>query len=183
MPAAREVARRSRPAARLATAASARYLRERRVGVRRRGGAAQDDRVAGLQAQRGRVDRHVRPRLVDDRDDAERHAHPAHVQSVRQAMPVDHLADRVGERRDLPHRPRPSLRRATRPGAGGRAAPRPIAGLARQLHVALVRREDLVHARDQRRGDRLERGVLDGGVGLRERARRALGVSADVRDR
>ena len=36
--------------------------------------AAQHDRVAGLQAQRGRVDRDVRPRLVDDRDDAERDA-------------------------------------------------------------------------------------------------------------
>ena len=50
--------------------------RPARVGVRGGGRAAQDDRVAGLQAQRGGVDRDVRPGLVDDRDDAERHALP-----------------------------------------------------------------------------------------------------------
>ena len=70
----------------------------------RRGGAAQDDRVARLQAQRGGVDRHVRARLVDDGDDAERHAHLAHVEAVGQAVAVDHLADRVGERGDLADR-------------------------------------------------------------------------------
>jgi hypothetical protein len=39
--------------------------------------AAQDGGVAGFQAQCRGVRRHVRPRLVDDADDAERHAHLA----------------------------------------------------------------------------------------------------------
>ena len=77
--------------------------REHRVGVRRRRGAAQHHRVAGLQRQRRGVDRHVRPRLVDDGDDAERDAHLAHVEPVRQPEAVDHLADRVGQRGDLAH--------------------------------------------------------------------------------
>ena len=60
-------------------------------------------RVAGLQAQRGGVDRDVRPRLVDDGDDAERDAHLAHVEPVGQPAAVDDLADRVGQRGDLAH--------------------------------------------------------------------------------
>ena len=37
--------------------------------------AAQDRGVPGLEAQRARIRGHVRPALVDDADDAERHAH------------------------------------------------------------------------------------------------------------
>ena len=86
-----------------ASAASARDPRQHRVGVRGRRGAAQHDRVAGLQAQRRGVDRHVRPRLVDDGDDAERHAHLAHVEPVGEPAAVEHLADRVGQRGDRAH--------------------------------------------------------------------------------
>ena len=102
-----------------------RDAREHGVRVRRGRGAAQHDRVARLQAQRGGVDRHVGPRLVDHRDDAERDAHLADVEPVGQA-----------EARRSPRRPgraarrsrarrRPSPRRAPRRGAAGRAAPRP----------------------------------------------------------
>ena len=52
-----------------------------------------------------------------------------------------------------------------------------------ELHVALVGLQDLLDAALQRRGDRLQRRVLDGGVGLRERARSALGRAADVSNR
>ncbi len=41
------------------------------------------------------------PGLVDDRDDAERHAHLADVEPVRKPEAVDHLADGVRERGDL----------------------------------------------------------------------------------
>ncbi len=99
-------------------------LRERGVGVRRRGGAAQHDRVARLQAQRGGVDRDVGARLVDDRDDAERHAHLAHVEAVGQAVAVDHLADGVRRARRSGGPRARSRRCAPRPGAGGRAARR-----------------------------------------------------------
>ena len=97
---------------------------EHGVGVRGAGRAAQHDRVARLQAQRGGVDRHVRPRLVDHGDHAERDAHPAHLQPVGQAAAVDHLADRVGQGDDLRARRRPSHARGSRRGAGGRAGRR-----------------------------------------------------------
>ena len=99
------------------------------VRVRRRGRAAQHDRVAGLQAQRGGVDGHVRPRLVDDGDDAERHAHLAHVEPVGQPVAVDDLADGVGQRGDRAHRVGDRRRSASGraragPSARRRARPR-----------------------------------------------------------
>ena len=54
--------------------------------------------------------------------------------------------------------------------------------LAGELHVALVGEQDLLLVLLERGGDRLERRVLDGGVGLREPARGALGRAADVCD-
>ena len=75
--------------------------RERRARVEGLRAAAQDDGVAGLDAQPRRVARHVRARLVDDRDDAERHAHPADAQPVRAHGHPGDLADRVGQRGDL----------------------------------------------------------------------------------
>ena len=76
---------------------------EHGVGVRRRGRAAQHDRVAGLQRQRGGVDGHVRARLVDHGDDAERHADLAQVEPVGQPLAADDLADGVGQRGDRAH--------------------------------------------------------------------------------
>ena len=62
---------------------------------------AQDGRIAGLEAQRTGIARHVRPALVDDADDAERHAHALDPQPVR-THPVRHdRADGIRERRDL----------------------------------------------------------------------------------
>ncbi len=71
-----------------------------RSGGRRR--TAQQHRVAGLQAQSGRVRGHVRPRFVDHRDHAERHPYLPQFQTVRQRRSADHLADRVRQRRRLP---------------------------------------------------------------------------------
>ena len=51
----------------------------RALGIAR---AAQHDRVPGLQAERCAVDRHVRARLVDHRDHAQRHAHLAHLDAA-----------------------------------------------------------------------------------------------------
>ena len=76
---------------------------EHRVGVRGRARAAQHDRVAGLQAQRGGVDGHVRAGLVDDRDHPERDAHAPQLQAVGQRRAVDDLAHGIGERGDLAH--------------------------------------------------------------------------------
>ncbi len=158
-----------------------RDAREHLVGVRRHRGAAQHDRVAGLQRQRRGVDRHVRARLVDDRDHAQRHADLAHVEPVGQPEAVEHLADRVGERDD----------RAHAVGHRGHAAlvereavhqRRREAGLAARLEVARVGLQDLRHARLQRGRDREQRGVLDGRAGDREPPRGGLRVEADLGD-
>ena len=158
-------------------------LGQRGVRVRRRGGAAQDDRVAGLQAQRGGVDRDVRAGLVDDGDDAERHAHLAHVQAVRQAPAVDHLADGVRQRGDLAHgvRDRGDARR--RQGAGGRAARRRCRPRGRAACRARWPRGSPARDRPSASAIASQGGVLDGRVDLRERSRGALGGAADVRDR
>ena len=152
------------------------------VGVRRRRRAAQHDRVARLQAQRGRVDRDVRPRLVDDGDDAERHAHLAHVEAVGQPLAVDDLADRVGQRRDRAHAVghRAHARLVERQAVEQRGV-EPVR--APRLHVARVGLEDLRRARLERVGDRVQRGVL-GARGQRgERPRRVAGGAGTARRR
>ena len=54
-----------------------------------------------LRHSAGGVARDVRPVLVDDADDAERHAHPADPQAVGPDPAVDDLADRIGQRGHL----------------------------------------------------------------------------------
>ena len=151
------------------------------VGVRRRRRAAQHDGVAGLQAQRGGVDRDVRPRLVDDRDDAERHAQHAHVEAVGQPLALDDLADRIGQRGD---RARAGGDRGDAAGIERQAVEqrRAQAGGAAVLHVARVGLDDLVGAGDQRVGDRLQRRVLRVGVEHRERACGGARLQADLGD-
>ena len=135
--------------------------------------AAQHDRVAGLQAQRGGVDRHVRPRLVDHRDHAERHAHLADVEPVGQPAAVDHLADRVGQRGDRAHAA-PAIA-AIRAGVERQPVHQRAreARLAPGLEVARVGLQDLRRARLERVGDRAAaRASFVAAVERRQRARR-----------
>ena len=74
---------------------------DRAVGADRLGAAAQDGRVARFQAQRRGVRGDVGPRLVDDADDPERHAHPADLDAGRAFAQVAHFAYRIGQGRDL----------------------------------------------------------------------------------
>ena len=60
--------------------------------------AAQDRGIAGLQAERAGVRGHVRPALIDDADDAERHAHALDGHAVRPRPGCGDGADRVLER-------------------------------------------------------------------------------------
>jgi hypothetical protein len=174
--------------------AAAGHQRDRAVGKLRRhdrgehgvrvgggGGPAKHDRVAGLQAQRGGVDGDVRARLIDDRDHAERHAHLAHVEPVREPEAVDHLPDGIGQGGDRAH------------GAGDRADPRGVErqpvhqrgrepGLAAGLEVAGVGLEDLGRALLECVGDAQQRGVLARRAHARELARRGLGGAADLGD-
>jgi hypothetical protein len=120
--------------------------RDRGVAAQRFRAAAQDRRVAGLEAQRGRVGRHVRARLVDDADDAERHAHQADLDAGGPVAELGDLADRVGERDDVleafRHRlDRLALQRQAVDERGVRA------GLARGAHVFRVRRHQLRRSR------------------------------------
>ena len=102
---------------RLGQAMLCQRARETRVNrsarARALGAAAQDRRVAALQAQRGGVGRDVRPALVDDADDAERHAHARN----RRARSAAAIRPRLGrpDRRALrrSRAPRPSLRGAS----------------------------------------------------------------------
>ncbi len=71
------------------------------IGMDRLGTTSQDGRVARLHAQAGGVDGHVRPRLVDDPDHAQRHAHLADLNARRHVAHVANLADRVRQRGDL----------------------------------------------------------------------------------
>ena len=88
------------------------------------GAAAQDRGVAGLEAQRAGVGGHVRAALVDDADDAERHAHALDGHAVRPRPAFGDLADRIGQRR-APRRGRPPWRRcACRRAPAGRERPR-----------------------------------------------------------
>ena len=132
-------------------------------------GAAQDDRVAALDRQRRAVDRDVRPRLVDDGDDAERHADLAQVEAAGQRL-----------RARAPRRPgRPARRPRARPSAI--AAIRSVVSASRSRsavaqpggalvgEVGGVRLEDLPAALAEQPGGRLERGVL----GLRGGAAKA----------
>ena len=66
------------------------------VGVDGLAAAAQDDGVAGLEAENGRVDGDVGAGLVDHGNDAERHAHLADEQAVGALPLAVHGADGIG---------------------------------------------------------------------------------------
>ena len=126
------------------------------VRVRGRRGAAQQHRVAGLQAQRGGVDRHVRARLVDDRDHAQRDSNLAELEPVGQAAAVDDLADRIGKRGDRA--------RAVRD--------RGDAGLVERQAVHQRASKDRIHGRRRGRA-RWPRGSPASAPGARRRSRAA----------
>jgi hypothetical protein len=74
---------------------------DRLVARERLRAATQDRRVAGLEAERGGIRGDVRPRLVDDADDAQRHAHVPDLDTGRSVLELADLAHGVGERGDF----------------------------------------------------------------------------------
>ena len=75
---------------------------QRQVAAQGLFAAAQDDGVAGLQAEDGDIDGGVGAGLVDDAEDADRNASSAKAQTVGQQAAFQFGANRVGQRRDLP---------------------------------------------------------------------------------
>ena len=63
--------------------------------------ASQNHRIARLQAQRRRFDRHVRSRFINHAYDAQRHAHGANIDARWHRTHIRHSADRIGQRRHL----------------------------------------------------------------------------------
>ena len=78
-------------------------LRDRGVGVNCLGTTAQDHAVTRLQAQRRGFGGHVRARLVDHRDHAQRHAHLLHADAVRAHVIAGDLADRIWQSSHFAH--------------------------------------------------------------------------------
>ena len=74
---------------------------QRAVRFDRLGAAAQNGRVARLDAKRRGIHRHVRTRLIDDADHAQRHTHLADLDAGRAELHVADLADGVRQRGDL----------------------------------------------------------------------------------
>ena len=149
------------------------HPRQGGVGMGGHRRASQHDRVAGLQAQCGGVDRDVRPGLVDDRDDPEWHANLAYVQAVGAAESVDHLPHRIGQAGDRAH-PVGHRRHASlvqrEPVEQRRAQP----ALAAGFEVASVGLEDLRDVGHQRVGDGVQRHVLGRRVQASQRTRGLL---------
>ncbi len=129
-------------------------IRPRRVRA-----AAKDHRVAGLQAQRARVGRHVGARLVDDGNHSDRHAHASNQETIRARRLEEHLAHRVVERGDffhgVGHLEYATLIECEAIDQGfGRSS------RARIDHVSRVRADDLALARPQPVGHRTQCGVF-----------------------
>ncbi len=156
--------------------------RQHLIGVARARGAAQHDRVARLHAQRGRVDRDVRPCLVDHRDHAEWHPLLAHVETVRQAPAFDHLAHGVRQSDDLPHGPRDAREAIV---VQAQPVEQRIGELrsAARLEITLVSGQDLARVLLEAPRHRLERGVLDVGGDAREGPRGLPCGAAELGDR
>ena len=152
--------------------------RQRAVGALGVVGAAEDDRVAALDRQRGAVDRHVRPRLVDDGDDSQRHPQLSQPQPAGDRFRFQLLADRVGKGGDrahaLGHRLDPRLGQR-QPVAQRRCQP----GRALVGEVGGIRLEHLAGPLAEQPRGRLEGGVLGLGRRARQHPRRtARGFTA-----
>ena len=143
------------------------------------GAAAQDRGIAGFQAQRAGIGGHVRPALVDDADDAERHAHALDGHAVRPGPGFGNDADGILERA---HRvdgggdglhPRGIERKPVEEGAGH-------AGGARLGDILGIGGQNAGYLRADGAGHELQGAVFLGGGGERQRAGGRPGLAADL---
>ena len=149
--------------------------------MRRRRTAAQQHRIARFQCEAERVDGDVRPALVDDADHAERHPLLAQPQSIGQGPPAQHLADRVGQARDLSQTGRDAVdamwveRQPVEQRFGSAGGPC-------RVQILGVGGQDHVHMRKQRIRRGVQRAVLVGGGQRGQHAGRGTRPSGRVVD-
>ena len=123
------------------------------------GAAAQDGRVARLQAQPAGVSGDVGPRFVDHADDPQGHPYTRYVEAVGAPPLGQHLAHRIGQRRDLLEAPRHGLDTAlVEPETVKHGPGEPL--VARRRHVGPVGGEDITLYLLERLGGGQERPVL-----------------------
>ena len=141
----------------------------RAARIRALGAAAQNDCVAGFQAQRTGISGNVRPTLVDDTHHAERHAHALDAQAIRSCPRGDDDTDRIVQRcnffNSLRHGCDALLveRQSIHHGVGQRALPR-------RLQIAAIRFQNRGALLANLRGSGGERRVLRRSSRSRERA-------------
>jgi hypothetical protein len=122
--------------------------------------SAQHDRVAALDRQRGAIDSHVRPRLIDHGNNPEWDPDLAQINPALQSFLFEPLSDRVLERRHRPyalgHSCDPLLAQR-QPVLQRRAQPLgPLIG-----NIGGIRLEDLRPTLTQQPRSRLQRSILD----------------------
>ena len=152
-----------------------------RVGMRRRGTAAQQHGVAGFERQPERVDGHVGPAFVDDADHAERNPLLTQLQAIGQRASAHQFADRVGQAGDLTQPVGDAVDALRVEGEpvehGGRGS-----GCAGGVQVFGVGGQDVVGAGEQGVGGRVQRPVLRRGAQRAQRAGRDAGPAGGVVD-
>ena len=163
--------------ARLAQAARQAHL-DGAAGMMALRAAAQDRGVAGLEAQRAGVGRHVGPALVDDADHAQRHAHALDSEAIGARPLGDHGADRIGQRGDLLEPLGHGLDALGVEHQPVEERCRPL-GLAGGGQVARVGLDDGGGLGAQLARRRQQRRVLGLGRGERQRARRLARLAAE----
>ena len=151
-------------------------------GVRldRRRRAPEERDVARLQAQAEGVAGDVGTRLVDDGDDAERHADLVDAEAVGPGPALGDLADGIGERGHLAEAAGHGGDALLGRGAAGRAGPAampPASSRARSR--ALAARISPARLLEEVGGS-VQRGVLRVGGGRGQRAGRGLGPGAEL---
>ena len=155
-------------------------IQDRARGMEAFGAAAQDRRVAGLEAEPAGVRRHVGPALVDDADHAERHRDPGDPEPVGPVPFGQHAPHRVGERGDrLEARGHGLAAAGVELEAVEQGGAQPL-GPGR-LHVAPVGFEDLVAALADRLGRGSQRPDLGFRCGQRELVRGGSRRAAQLR--
>ena len=151
---------------------------QRLVGIDRLRSSPQDGRVAALDRQAGRLDRHVGPALEDHAEHAQRHPHLPHPDAAGLLAHAGDLADQLGHGGQLVaalgHRLEHLGRQAQpvdhrRGQAGGLGAGQVLGVLGRQGRAALA----------QQAGQGAQGAVLGGGVGARHRGRCGAGLQAE----